>query len=219
MNFNYQLKLSRRRKTVAITVKRQGVVVHAPYGICHKWLNAWLETKQEWVEKKLAIVAKKRELGLEPLKSVNVYGESYKLIFDSESRFIDHMNKCIYLTAFSEGSKDSHIDELNQLFQVELTNYLQGRLPYFQTCMGSKYKVLKVRFYKRRWGSLSSKGVLAFNSALLGAPKWVIDYVIVHELAHYHVMAHNHAFWQIVARFYPEFEKAKNYLKNEMHHI
>ncbi|AOT09089.1 M48 family metallopeptidase [Pseudoalteromonas luteoviolacea] len=216
MNFNYQLKLSRRRKTVAISVKPQGVVVHAPYGICEKWLKGWLLSKQAWVEQKQQLVTQKLDLMSEQLDSINIYGQPFALNFGATMSFIDHQNTCVHLQSLLTAERTEQIREIHDLLSAELTGYLEGRLPYFESLMGSKYKTLKVRFYKRRWGSLSSKGVLAFNSALACAPKWVIDYVIVHELAHYYVMAHNRAFWDIVRRYYPEFKKAKTYLKEHV---
>ncbi|KID58573.1 hypothetical protein JF50_01430 [Pseudoalteromonas luteoviolacea] len=217
MNFNYQLKLSRRRKTVAISVKPQGIVVHAPYGICEKWLNGWLLSKQAWVEQKQQLVAEKQaHTGEQQLEWVNIYGKPYALNFGATMSFIDHQNNCIHLKSLLTAQRNKQVSEINELLTSELIGYLEERLPYFEALMGSKYKILKVRFYKRRWGSLSSKGVLAFNCALTCAPKWVIDYVIVHELAHYYVMAHNQAFWDIVRRYYPEFKKAKTYLKEKI---
>ncbi|MBQ4835302.1 M48 family metallopeptidase [Pseudoalteromonas luteoviolacea] len=216
MNFNYQLKLSRRRKTVAIKVKPDGVVVYAPEGICENWLTAWLHSKQSWVAQKQRLVADTLPCKKTPLEKVTIFGDCYVVCYGHSSAYIDHQHHRIYIKSSMQQHRDIHIGEIYDLFKVELIAYLHARLPYYQALMGSKYKTLKVRFYKRRWGSLSSKGVLAFNSALLSAPKWVIDYVIVHELAHYHVMAHNHAFWCIVGRFYPEFETAKAYLKQEI---
>lgn len=49
------------------------------------------------------------------------------------------------------------------------------------------------------------------STRLIGFPLWVLDYVIVHELAHLHVLAHNDAFWEL-ARRYPRAERAIGYL-------
>ncbi len=63
-----------------------------------------------------------------------------------------------------------------------------------------------------RWGSCTpSDGSVRISSRLAGEPGWVLDYVIVHELAHLDVAGHNARFWALVAR-YPRAEMARGFL-------
>jgi predicted metal-dependent hydrolase len=63
-----------------------------------------------------------------------------------------------------------------------------------------------------RWGSCTpAQGTIRISTRLAVFPDWVIDYVIVHELAHLHVLAHNDEFWRLVYR-YPKAERAIGYL-------
>ncbi|MGI9647083.1 MAG: M48 metallopeptidase family protein [Acidimicrobiia bacterium] len=63
-----------------------------------------------------------------------------------------------------------------------------------------------------RWGSCSvDSGRVRISDRLAGFPEWVIDYVIVHELAHLLESGHNSRFWKIVNR-YPLAERARGYL-------
>jgi predicted metal-dependent hydrolase len=65
----------------------------------------------------------------------------------------------------------------------------------------------------QRWGSCTpSTGVIRLSHRLQAMPSWVVDYVLVHELAHLVEAAHSPAFWRLVAR-YPEAERAKGYLE------
>jgi predicted metal-dependent hydrolase len=64
----------------------------------------------------------------------------------------------------------------------------------------------------RRWGSCTpSAGTVRISTRLSGFPPWVLDYVIVHELAHLVEPAHDAAFWALVAR-YPRAERARGFL-------
>ncbi|HUG47018.1 MAG TPA: SprT family zinc-dependent metalloprotease [Candidatus Limnocylindria bacterium] len=63
---------------------------------------------------------------------------------------------------------------------------------------------LAVRDQRSRWGSASSRGVLSFSWRLVLCPPWVLDYVVVHELAHLRVSGHGPAFWRLVERHVPD---------------
>lgn len=63
-----------------------------------------------------------------------------------------------------------------------------------------------------RWGSCTpSTSTIRISSRLATFPDWVVDYVIVHELAHLHVAGHGDDFWALVHR-YPKAERAIGYL-------
>ncbi|MFD0045245.1 M48 family metallopeptidase [Pseudarthrobacter scleromae] len=64
-----------------------------------------------------------------------------------------------------------------------------------------------------RWGSATpAEGTIRLSDKLRPMPQWVIDYVLLHELAHLLVAAHNAAFWQLLEA-YPETQRAKAFLE------
>jgi predicted metal-dependent hydrolase len=65
---------------------------------------------------------------------------------------------------------------------------------------------------RARWGSCTpSLGTIRISTRLAAFPDWVVDYVIVHELAHLEVLGHTDDFWRLVYR-YPKAERAIGYL-------
>ncbi len=87
---------------------------------------------------------------------------------------------------------------------------------YIQFKNKAKHELIevKIRTYKRKWGSTSSKGTITFNWKLMMAPKNIIDYVIIHELTHLIHMNHSKLFWNELHKYYPDYKMARNWLKS-----
>lgn len=87
------------------------------------------------------------------------------------------------------------------------------RAAYFAQRMGVTYGRITIREQKTRWGSCSSKGNLNFNWKLVLMPEEILDYVVVHELAHRFEMNHSERFWAIVAEVLPDYRERRRMLK------
>ena len=81
--------------------------------------------------------------------------------------------------------------------------------------MGVTYGRITIRNQQGRWGSCSSMGNLNFNCLLMLAPAEVLDYVIVHELAHRKEMNHSPAFWAQVEAVLPDYRLREKWLKTQ----
>ena len=79
--------------------------------------------------------------------------------------------------------------------------------------MGVSYGSITVREQKTRWGSCSAKGNLNFNWKLVLMPEEILDYVVVHELAHRLQMNHSTEFWDEVEKILPDYRKRRQWLK------
>ena len=89
------------------------------------------------------------------------------------------------------------------------------RVKSFASQMGVTYGRITIRNQTGRWGSCSSVGNLNFNCLLMLAPEEVLDYVIVHELAHRKQMNHSAAFWNEVAAVLPDYRQREKWLKTQ----
>ena len=90
--------------------------------------------------------------------------------------------------------------------------YLTKRVDFFAQIMGLRYSELKFRKMKSRWGSCNSNGVITLNKKLIKTPQDCIDYVVVHELAHLTHMNHSKKFHQLVKKYFPQADSAKDTL-------
>ena len=89
---------------------------------------------------------------------------------------------------------------------------LEVKTNAYSTHLGVQAKTIKVREYKRRWGSCDAKANLSFNWRIMMAPEAVIDYVVVHEMAHIIEFNHSKQFWAIVSEIMPQWQDQKEWL-------
>lgn len=87
------------------------------------------------------------------------------------------------------------------------------RVALFAEQVGVDYGKITIKDTKSRWGSCSYQGNLNFCWRLILAPEEVLDYIVVHELCHRLEMNHSARFWAEVKRVLPEYEKGKEWLK------
>jgi predicted metal-dependent hydrolase len=95
-----------------------------------------------------------------------------------------------------------------------LKKYVERKTAFYAELMGNlTYNKVRIKYAKSLWGSCSSTGNLSFNVRLIHYPPAVIDYVIVHELAHLVHRNHSKDFWNYVEQFYPTYKKARGVLR------
>ncbi len=90
---------------------------------------------------------------------------------------------------------------------------LPPRVRLHARALGVDVRIIKVVDSRFRWGSCTLKNNINVNWRLIKAPMFVIDYVIVHELAHLIEANHTPRFWNIVRVQVPAMEKARGWLK------
>lgn len=93
---------------------------------------------------------------------------------------------------------------------------LASRVDVFASLMGLKPTALSFRCQRSRWGSCNSRGRLSLNWRLVAAPLTVIDYVVIHELAHLRHLNHSPQFWQLVTKHCPNHQAQSEWLRE--HH-
>ncbi len=112
-----------------------------------------------------------------------------------------------------EEAKREITDEMRKRGVRMAMELIPERVRYYADIMGISYGRITIREQKTRWGSCSSKGNLNFNWKLMLMPEGVLDYVVVHELAHRIEMNHSKAFWAVVEQVLPDYRKRKALLR------
>lgn len=107
--------------------------------------------------------------------------------------------------------------QLQQFLKGTAEKYITPRTHELAKKMTITFNRLSYKAQKTRWGSCSSLGNINFNWRLIYFTPEVIDYVIIHELAHRQHMNHSDAFWNVVKIYDPEYRKHRGTLKRARH--
>lgn len=118
------------------------------------------------------------------------------------------------LAEYAQGQEAPLGEEEILTLAEQMRQRLPEKLNRHAASMGVTFGNVTIRCQQTRWGSCSSRGNLNFNCLLMLAPEEVLDYVVVHELAHRKQMNHSALFWQEVARECPDYKKSLRWLKD-----
>jgi hypothetical protein len=216
---HYCTRFSSKAKRVSIKIEPPNqVLVVAPKRTPKKILDKFVKEQSAWITKQLARMVQKQD-SIESNTQVLIFGKTYQKKFGFNHNLpigILFTNNQILFNF-----PDSNTLQKNKLVKSELEiflkktarKYLQEKTKALAEKMQVKYKKITLRNQKTRWGSCSSNNTLSLNWRLVHYPPEIIDYVLVHELAH--LIHHNHSkkFWELVALYDPKYRQHKNYLK------
>lgn len=214
MDLDYKVVFS-KRKTLTITVERdRSVVVNAPEGTSPEKIRQVLEWRKLWLYEKTRHAQKYNPLPHPPGKelvsgeSVPYLGRQYRIeLVDGDG---DIQFELEFLVPRTLADKSQ---EFRNWFMARAEEKILPRVAVHATNLGVAYKVAKIGNGKYRWGSCTPNDNVIFNWRLIKAPMFVIDYVVVHELAHLIEPNHTPRFWNIVRAQVPGMEKAKAWLQ------
>lgn len=107
---------------------------------------------------------------------------------------------------------------LSRIIAQEFLPDIQDRVHHLNERFFQKtIQSVKLKYNRSNWGSCSSSGNINLSTRLLFAPDEVIDYVIIHELAHFIEMNHSKKFYSIVRDVMPTFREKEKWLKEHGH--
>ncbi len=167
-----------------------------------------LSQRENWIRKKIFEVKKHPPIKVNLEDEVLLFGEIYS-IDTQEAGFLRAK-----LEKIRTASPKNIIKCYDAFYKEYANDFICLRVMYFSQLMNLEYSDIKFRKMKSRWGSCSSRKVLTFNTELIKIKKELIDYVVVHELAHIQHMNHSKKFHDLVDKYLPDSKFYRQELKN-----
>jgi predicted metal-dependent hydrolase len=212
-DLRFEIRWSDQRRTVGLTVDREGeLVISAPAGCGTEVLETFVREKRFWLYTKLAEKAALKE-EVRPRQFVGgegfpYLGRSYRL------RLVDAQDVPLKLEHGRFLLRRNEAADGRAAFICWYTDrgksWLWRRVTRFVPRVGSAPTGVEVRDLGFRWGSCGRNRAVSFHWATILLPPAVIDYVIVHELVHLLEPNHTQAFWLAVERAMPDFDSRRS---------
>jgi len=208
---DYTLTRSKRR-TVALYVRDGVVEVRAPLKVPKRDIDEFVASKQKWIADKLAQSAKRVNLrnnfSLTYGDTVTYRGKQYEI---AESSRIGVSDNYFYVRA--DLTPEQIKADCVKIYKILAQSDLNEKVRDFAAIMGVTPTAVRINGANTRWGSCSAKKSLNFSWRLIMADDDVIDYVVVHELAHITEMNHSSRFWAVVSGVLPDYRERQKRLK------
>lgn len=214
-SLTYQLVRS-KRKTIALIIQPDGtLVVRAPLRLANKQIQAIVEDKADWIQRKqnemLVLQAQKPVRSFSEGATFLYLGQAYPLhLVDKGQARLSLRGNAFYLRQDAQAQARKHFETW---YQTQARQIFAQRVAHYAASSGLQPKEIKLSAARTRWGSCSSRGVVRLAWRLVLAPLAVIDYVVAHELAHLAVHNHSAQFWVKVEQIYPTYRPARAWLK------
>jgi predicted metal-dependent hydrolase len=222
----YELKRARRR-SIGFVVGEEGLSVSAPRWVPQGDIDAALQAKAGWIVRKL------REQGerVQRLAAARVQwrdgvelpflGRPLQVVLGGSGREAQWCDAThagaparLRLPLPAETEPTRIRDALLRWLQRQALQHYTERCDHYAARLGVQVRQLRLSAAHTRWGSATSSGTIRLHWRLMHFPPEVIDYVVVHELAHLREMNHSPAFWAVVHSVLPDADAARLALKH-----
>ncbi|MBI5648660.1 MAG: M48 family metallopeptidase [Ignavibacteriae bacterium] len=227
----YRLLRTRRNRFVRLTITvGKGLRVSAPPRFPEREIPRIIHERAAWVLEKLDEFAKlERAIPRQRFTDgapIMFLGRRHHLCIAQASNGAVHVRvreNTIHITlpaGVPAARRENMLrDVLLAWLKLQAQRIVLPRVEHYARQMRVSPSRISIRRQNTRWGSCSAKGNVNLNQMLVMAPLAVLDYVIVHELAHLSELNHSSRFWAIVDRYCPERAKHQAWLKEHIHYL
>ena len=216
-NIIYTLKRSNKRRSIGLRIDDRGLTVSMPLRASERWLHSVLQDKAHWVVEKLD--------GWQQRKPSKMRCKNGECIAFLGGQITLRVQQSLFAAPAQQRGKElwlfvvddhdaAHIEQLVlHWYRDQAEQLFAQRVEHYAALLGVAPRAVKLSTAKTQWGCCTARGTVRLNWQLIKLPMHLIDYVVVHELAHLREMNHSTAFWRIVESVCPDYAKLRRALK------
>ena len=211
----YVYRTHPRARSVSISIRDGAVVVTSPRFVPRMFVQAFVKRSEAWISQHLekARGAFEKKQSMRKKNTVLFLGNEYQVTVDeTRPRGITVEETTLYVHPVNR-TETSVQRAIERWYSAQAESLITRLAHELAKRMDVSFENIRFRTQKTRWGSCSIRGTLSFNRKLIGAPREVIEYVIIHELTHITHMNHGKTFWERVAMFDPLHKTHKKWLR------
>jgi len=213
----YTLKRSSKRRSIGLRIDDRGLTVSMPLRASEKWLHSVLQDRARWVVEKLDGWQLRQPARADWSEGASIAYLGEPIVLRLERNLFDFsaLRHGQTLRVFIRHEQDESAIEnaVTAWYKTQALALFQERIRHFAPLMNVAPRIVKLSNAKTQWGCCTARGTIRLNLQLIKLPLAVIDYVVVHELAHLRQMNHSAAFWAVVETHCPNYVKLRQELK------
>jgi hypothetical protein len=223
MELNYTVVRSKKRKkTLSLQVRANGTaVIYAPHRTPITEIDKFMREKERWLWRKVSEnLERQEEIKAKKYVTGEIFfflGEPYPLKIEADSPGCDKLAFLCGQFVLASDKVSRGREVFIDWYKKSAQRYIGERVDYFSQALKLIPGGIKISNARSRWGSCSQDNHLHFSWRLIMAPCPVIDYLVVHELAHIQEKNHSGLFWGLVGNTIIDYKKQRIWLKDNGH--
>ncbi|MGN6390474.1 MAG: M48 family metallopeptidase [Burkholderiaceae bacterium] len=218
----YRLCRSKRR-SIGFLIDEDGLRITAPKWVTLAEIDQAIREKERWIVAKLT---ERRERSARRLRPEMQWCDGGTLPYlgadivlrirtDAAPVAFDEATRELIVSLPPQAGEQQLKDRVQGWLQAEAKRIFGERLPDYAEKLGVSYRAFTLSSAATQWGSCTADGRIRLNWRLVHFALPLIDYVIAHELAHLREMNHSPRFWATVQSIFPEFQAARQALRDQ----
>src|SRR5512146_488635 len=214
---SYTLKRSSKRRSIGLRIDDRGLTVNVPLRVSEKWLHSVLQDKADWGVQKLDGWQAKKAPPIFWAEGARIpfRGEEFVLTLTPKTRgAAPQLHGEVLHVPVGMEAEAVHVEKaVIQWYRNEALRVFEECVEHFAPLLQVSPREIKLSSATTQWGSCTVHGVVRLNWQLVKMPLHLIDYVVVHELAHLVEMNHSPAFWRVVESACPDYKQCRAELR------
>ena len=215
----YTLKRSLRRRSITFVIDEDGLRVGAPWHASQRRIESLLGKHARWIGRKLGEWRARRPppFTWQAGAAVMALGEPLTLALDPARPATARDGNLLCIAVDEETDSGVLAARVTAWLRGTAQGWFEQRAAHYAPALGVPLPAIYLSNAKSRWGSCHPDGRVRLNWRLIQVPPDLIDYVIVHELAHLREPNHSQSFWRWVAGVLPDYEQRRHALRRDSH--